>query len=476
MPVDRVDSSLDLQDAPRSTLRAAEPWQLQQERQMAERANERAKLKKQAERQRRREARRMGVPAYKPNYVGRRQGMRPMDAWKLASTVELGKVDSEHIGTIGERVCLRVKVESNSRPEPTAAPSSNGGEDGGVAQASTDEAGLEADVAGQGSVSSSRWVITMVTEDGDRVIYHVGEDATRARVGVEYLLEADIVAHTYDTVNRAQTLVAEAQLVPMVGKCVARGTLRQWSELGPVFAATAVADVSRRPSSASRTRIGVSTSLLSTTQVSHPWGRGTAPRNATRAGIGVSRVERSQHSKRQEGSKYEAVRPELSDRTLSSLLEILRERGEDESVISTILEDRRPQLAAAKRASILVDSSPSSIRQSWSAATVRDRAQLKRPSSAGAVVGGGLVTSGPSGLANEETCMQLLRVASRRPQSAQAPTTPAAPADASRQMIRRHSMTASSLNRSNTGLGVSYSMNVGSAQVTTRMFSGSSMA
>jgi len=187
-------------------------------------------------------------------------------------------------------------------------------------------------------------------------------------------------------------------------------------------------------------------------------------------------VERSQHSKRQEGSKYEAVRPELSDRTLSSLLEILRERGEDESVISTILEDRRPQLAAAKRASILVDSSPSSIRQSWSAATVRDRAQLKRPSSAGAVVGGGLVTSGPSGLANEETCMQLLRVASRRPQSAQAPTTPAAPADASRQMIRRHSMTASSLNRSNTGLGVSYSMNVGSAQVTTRMFSGSSMA
>ena len=95
---------------------------------------------------------------------------------------------------------------------------------------------------------------------------------------------------------------------------------------------------------------------------------------------------------------------------------------------------------------------------------------------AGAVLGGGLVTSGPSGLANEETCMQLLRVASRRPQSAQAPTTPAAPADASRQMIRRHSMTASSLNRSNTGLGVSYSMNVGSAQVTTRMFSGSSMA
>ncbi len=471
MPVDRVDSSMDLQDAPRSTLRAAEPWQLQQERQMAERANERAKLKKQAERQRRREARRMGVPAYKPNYSGRRQGMRPMDAWKLASTVELGKVDSEHIGTIGERVCLRVKVESNRRPEPTAAPSFVDGEDSEVAEASTGEPDLEAD-----SANSSRWVITMVTGDGDRVIYHVGEDArvTRARVGVGYLLEADIVAHTHDNANRAQTIVAEAQLVPMVGKCVARGTLRQWSDSGPAFVTPAVADASR-PNSASSARIGVSTSLLSTTQISHPWGRGTAPRSTARTSIGDGRADRSQHSLRQEGSKHEAVRPELSERTLSSLLEILRDKGEDETVISTILEDRRPQLAAAMRASTLVDSSPSSIRQGWSATTVGGRAQLKRPSSAGAVVGGGLVTSGPSGLANEETCMQLLRVASRRPQSAVA----SAPAVASRQMIRRHSTTASSLNRS-TGLGVSYSMHVGagqgSAQVTTRMFSGSSMA
>ena len=127
MPVDRVDSSLDLHDAPRSSLRAAEPWKLQQERLMAERANEQAKRKKQVERQRRRDARRRGVPAYRPNYPGRRQGMRPIDAWKMLSTVEIGKVDSEHIGTIGERVCLRVKVESIHRTGPVSAPSTVGG-------------------------------------------------------------------------------------------------------------------------------------------------------------------------------------------------------------------------------------------------------------------------------------------------------------------------------------------------------------
>eukprot|EP01044_Picomonas_judraskeda_P012432 COSAG03_NODE_1778_length_3534_cov_4.843086_2_plen_479_part_00 len=478
MPVDRVDSSLDLPDAPRSSLRAVEPWQLQQERQLAERGNERSRLKKQAERQKRREARRRGVPAYKPNYAGRPQGMRPIDAWKLLSTVDVGKVDSEHIGTVGERVCLRVKVESNRRDAPAAAPSSVACEGGETADAPEPDA-VEPTTAGPGL-----WMITMVTEDGDRVIYQVCADAAKARVGVGYLLEADVVAHSYDDANRAQTLVAQAQLVPMVGKCVARSTVRQWSESGPSFATPAVADATRRPSSAnsSSSRMGVSTSLLSTTQISHPWGRGTAPRSAARA-------DSSQRSLRHK----ETVRPELSERTLSSLLAILRERGEDETVISGILVDRRPQLAAAKRASMLVVAASSSNRKSWSATAFRGRAQVKRPSSAGAVVGGGLVTAGPSGLANEETCMDLLRAASRRPQSA-APsvatrqvTRPAivrpqsaAPSVASRQVTRRHSMINSSLNQSSTGLGVSYSTNVGagqgSAQVTTRMSTGSSVA
>ena len=478
MPVDRVDSSLDLPDAPRSTLRAAEPWQLQQERQLAERANERARLKKQAERQKRREARRSGVPAYKPNYAGRRQGMRPIDAWKLVSTVDSGKVDSEHIATVGERVCLRVTVESNRRDAPAAAPSSIDGEGVETVEAPEPDA-VEPATAGSGS-----WMITMITEDGDRVVYQVGADAAKARVGVGYLLEADVVAHTYDDANRAQTVVAQAQLVPMVGKCVARGTVRQWSESGPSFTTPAVADATRRPSSANSgsASMGVSTSLLSTTQIAHPWGRGTAPRNA-------ARVDSSQQSLRHE----ETVRPELSERTLASLLAILREKGEDETVISGILVDRRPQMAAAKRASMLVDASSSSNRNSWPATVFRGRAQVKRPSSAGAVVGGGLVTSGPNGLANEETCVELLRAASRRPQSAAPSVAPrqvarpaivrpqsAAPSVASRQVTRRHSMTSSSLNQSSTGLGVSYSTNVGagqgSAQVTTRMSTSCSMA
>lgn len=458
MPVDRVDSAWDLQDAPRSSLRAAEPWQMQRERQAAERANEEIKFKKQAQRQKRKErkeTRRRGDAPFRPNYAGPRTGARPIDAWKLASTAESGKVDSEHIGTIAERVCLRVKIESSRRIEPTSALDRVDGNTGTSKAAEGDSLGVK--IAG-----SARWLITMVTDDGDRVIYQAGEDTVKPRVGAGYLVEATIIAHTRDNAQRAQTIVGQAQIVPMVGKCVARGTLRQWSDSGPAFVPSAVTHAKHRPCSVSSfTKLGVSKSLLSNTQISHPWGRGTAPRSTVCSYIGDSSLNSLGGESRR--ARQEAVQTELSVRTLSSLLEILRERGADESTISEILEDQHPQLAAAKLASTLVEPFNSSriyVRKSPSAATSFGRAQQTRPFSAGAVAG-----SRREVLANEETCMQLLRKGSHRPHSA-------TPALAPRQEARRHSLTTSAFNRSSTGLGVSYSIDVGagqkSSQATTR--------
>jgi hypothetical protein len=447
MPVDRVDSTHDLQDAPRSTLKAAEPWQLQQEGLLAG-AFEQAKRKKLAERAKRREARRGGGPLFQPNYRGKPR-MRTMDAWKLnSSVVEIGKTESEHVGTIGERLCLQVTVESTKR-SGQAAPAAEAEENAAPSEA--DDAEPDAHSSdGPGSAGSSRWLIIMMTEDGDRIGYQqVGAEAAKARVGSAYLLEADVAEHTHDDAGRAQTTVVQAQLVPMVGKCVARGTLRQWSDSGPAFKPPTAADATRRPSSASSsTRLGVSTSLLANKQVSHPWGRGTAPRSGTHLSD-HSGADPRLRSLRREGhrARQEAVQAELSEHKLSSLLGILRKQGEEESVIDIVLDDHQPQLAAAKRAAMPLDSSPSSIRKGPSAAGLADASSKRRvrPSSAGAIMGGGLVTAGWSGQANEDTCMELLRSASRRPQSAAQARSSASVATA-----RRHSLTTSSLSQTNT--------------------------
>ena len=81
--------------------------------------------------------------------------------------------------------------------------------------------------------------------------------------------------------------------------------------------------------------------------------------------------------------------------------------------IDSILDEPQPQLAAARRASKPLDTSLSV--ESLGGVTGSRPPRRQRPSSAGAVVGGGFCSSGRAGLNNEEECMDLL---GRRPQSA----------------------------------------------------------
>ena len=467
MPIDRVDSLHDRQDAGRYDIKAAVSWELVQERRMAAAQGDYAKTKRRAERQKKRDQgkRDQGINGrlLRPNYNGK-LGVRPMDAWKLMSAMPIVKTDSEHVGVIGERLCLRVTVDSTKRNEPAPAATTAGGE--GEAEA-PDGATEAVDDAPAPLPKTSSWLVALVTDNGDRLGYVAGGagKAAPARVGAGYLLEAEVIEHSVDSAGRQQTIVTGAVLVPMVGKCVARSTLQKWSESGH-FLENSLADttqrrsVSKRPSSAS-VRIGESTSLLSTEQIKNPWGRGTAPRDA--AGRERPRTADPRVAARERGTRarQEAVQAELSEHKVSSLLGILRQQGEDESVIGVILDDNQPQVAAVKRAAQPNDSSLGGLTASraWPSTAPKHRARpwsASRPWSA--VVGGGFVVSGGNGLVNESECVELLQTVSR-PRSA-APRVRDVTLEPSLILVagaRRHSLAPSSLNQTNTGLGVSYS-------------------
>jgi hypothetical protein len=449
MPIDRVDSLQDVQDAPRHTIKAALSWEHEQERRLAAAQGQAAKHKKQQERQKKRDARnrsaRLNGRSLRSNYSGK-LAVRPINAWKLMSAVPAVKTDSEHIGVIGERLCLRVTVESTHSNEPVVAAVAEGDETVAVPDDN-------AKVADHTDVSmpapkTAGWLVVLVTDNGDRIGYVAGE--------------AEVAEHIADSAGRQQTMIKNAVLMPMVGQCVARSTVQKWSDSGPIFASSLDQtsqrrnSVSSRPSSAS-VRIGVSSSLLSVEQIKNPWGRGTAPRGAAgreRYRTADPRVA-AQSPLRREGTRVrqEAVQAELSQHKLSSLLGILRQQGEDESTIAIILDDSRPQLAAAKRAAQPLDASLDGLTASRPSTAPTRRT---RPWSAGspwsAVVGGGFVVSGRSGLVNESECMELLQ----EERTVNRPRAGAVPRVQSSLAPRRHSLAISSLNQTNTGMGVSY--------------------
>ena len=95
MPIDRVDSLHDRQDAGRYDIKAAVSWELVQERRMAAAQGDYAKTKRRAERQKKRDQgkRDQGINGrlLRPNYNGK-LGVRPMDAWKLMSAMPIVKM------------------------------------------------------------------------------------------------------------------------------------------------------------------------------------------------------------------------------------------------------------------------------------------------------------------------------------------------------------------------------------------------
>ena len=108
MPIDRVDSLDDLADAPRFSLKAAEPFHLQQERRAAEQA---AEQHRRSRREKRRQRGRKRGPLPPPNYAGRQRLVSDLqETWKLSSTLRFLKTEREHVGLLGEKLCMMVKV------------------------------------------------------------------------------------------------------------------------------------------------------------------------------------------------------------------------------------------------------------------------------------------------------------------------------------------------------------------------------
>ena len=422
MPIDRVDSLDDLADAPRFSLKAAEPFHLQQERRAAEQA---AEQHRRSRREKRRQRGRKRGPLPPPNYAGRQRLVSDLqETWKLSSTLRFLKTESEHVGLLGEKLCMMVKVESAQalwkRAQQQRQPPPPSDQEDGADNESQPVETAPAPALVQPSRKNATWRVVMLSEAGDRLIFVARQKDTPARVGSTYLLDAEVIEHTYDEDERAQTVVGSAKLVPMVGKRVARGTLRRWSAGQQRQQEQSSQQDSQEPvfrlsnaSQASSSRVVLrSSSLLSNKQVAHPWGRGTAPKPPFDGADPVDpRLRALQRSGAQ--ARQHAVHKELAEHRLSALLQILREQGEDPSVIDSILDEPQPQLAAARRASMPLDTSLSV--ESLGGVTGSRPPRRQRPSSAGAVVGGGFCSSGRAGLNNEEECMDLL---GRRPQSA----------------------------------------------------------
>ena len=151
-------------------------------------------------------------PLPPPNYAGRQRLVSDLqETWKLSSTLRFLKTESEHVGLLGEKLCMMVKVESAQalwkRAQQQRQPPPPSDQEDGADNESQPVETAPAPAPVPPSRKNATWRVVMLSEAGDRLIFVARQKDTPARVGSTYLLDAEVIEHTYDEDERAQTVV-----------------------------------------------------------------------------------------------------------------------------------------------------------------------------------------------------------------------------------------------------------------------------